>query len=148
MRALRDAENKSCPGETICLTDARRGECAGRASRSAGDPAEAIFERICHADAGRGGCKLYGTKPENTPEQFVELIEAVEYLRRRSAQGFDMPPLDELGALFMAAFDGADEAHNIVANEPKDAGGEGSQPAITADSPFAQAFPHLVRRAS
>jgi hypothetical protein len=146
LRALKANDNVSCPGETICLTDRAKGVCARRAARSADESAEEILERICHADAG--GCKLFGTKPENTPDHLVELIESVEYLRRRSAQGFEMPPLDELGVTFMAAYDGADDSHNLIANESaktETGNGASNPPAISPASPFAQAFPHLVR---
>jgi hypothetical protein len=143
LRALKLNKNESCPSEDVCLTDQEKGICARRARNSADETAEEVLARICHG--GANGCKLFDTKPENTPIEFLELIDSIEYWRRRHAQGFPMPKLKKLGALFMAAYDGADEAHERVANESDEKEQTPTAPAIKPDSPFARAFPHLVK---
>lgn len=115
MRAVRNLDGKSCPGEEKCLSNKVYGQIGGVHGRVQGR----TLENYCHdAEPNKEnglhkGCPLYPTKPESTPPSLYAAIDTAETLRRYKQRGC-LPSIHELTAWEFCCFDTAEEASDKI----------------------------------
>lgn len=117
LRASRELDNRSCPGQSFCTTNIK-----GEIASPQGKVRHRTLENFCHdkpATVQNGlqqGCPLYPTKPENVRQELIPLIGLAEDLRVYKKRGA-LLDIEKLGCIEWTAFSAAEDASDVVEAE-------------------------------